>query len=268
MNNVSSFTSLSLKLVGIILFLSSFLDYAILAFPFQPLEARWQIGYISTVVDRGIIPMIGIAFVLAAYWIDNAGGKPKASIFDVRLPMFVCASLLGVVFLLFVPLYLNNLRTISTDAQEQISQRATEVEQRLQTEFDQLNALLTNQDRIKELDQNIQQINQALSSGQIQGQQLNPQQKQQLEQQKQRLEGLRSLRGKPEEMEKRLNEVQTRLRSQKLETEKQAKTETLKRGLRIGLSSLMLAAGYSTIGWLGLKDSMGSKPPSSRKPKR
>ncbi len=266
MNNITPFTSLSLKLIGIILILSSLLDYLVLALPFNPLEPRWQIGYIGTVVDRGIIPMVGIAFILAAYWIDNSTGNPSA--FNINLPMFAFASLLGLIFLLFVPVYLNNLRTISTDAQEQISQRATEVEQRLQGEFDQLSELLANPQRIKELDNNIQQITQALNSGVIQGQKLNPQQKQQLEQQKQRLEGLRNLRGKPEEMEKRLNEVQTQLRSQKLEQEKQAKTETLKQGLRIGLSSLMLAGAYSTIGWLGLKNSMGSQAPRNRTPKR
>jgi uncharacterized membrane protein len=268
MNNITPFTSLSLKLIGIILLLSSLLDYLVLALPFNPLEARWQIGYIGTVVDRGIIPMVGMAFILAAYWVDSSTGNPKGSLFDVRLPMFVFASLLGLIFLLFIPLYLNNLRTISTDAQEQISQRAAEVEQRLQGEFDQLNQLLANPQRIKELDQNIQQITQAINSGQIQGQRLNPQQRQQLEQQKQRLEGLRNLQGKPEEIEKRLNELQTQLRSQKLEQENQAKTETLKQGLRIGLSSFMLAGAYSIIGWVGLKNSMGNQAPRSRSPKR
>jgi ABC-type multidrug transport system fused ATPase/permease subunit len=268
MNNITPFTSLSLKLIGIILILSSLLDYILLALPFNPLESRWQIAYIGTVVDRGIVPLVGIAFVLAAYWVDSTTGNPKGSGIDVKLPMFFLASLLGLVFLLFIPLYLNNLRTVSADAQEQISQRAEEVEQRLQGEFDQLNQLLTDQNRIRELDQNIQQINQALNSGQIQGQTLNPQQRQQLEQQKQRLEGLRNLQGKPEEIEQRLNELQTQLRGQRLEQENLAKTETLKQGLRIGLSSLMLAGCYSVVGWIGLKNSMGGQAPRSRAPKR
>lgn len=267
MNNVTPFTSLSLKLVGIILVLSSLLDYILLALPFNPLDSRWQIGYISTVVDRGIIPMVGIAFVLAAYWIDSNTGTPR-SLFDLKMPLFVFASLLGLIFLLFVPLYLNNLRTISADAQEQIAQRASQVEERLQGEFEQLNELLANPQRVKELEQNIQQITQILNSGQIQGQKLTPQQKQQLEQQKQRFESLKGLQGKPEEIEKRLNELQTQLRSQKLEQENSAKTETLKQGLRIGLSSLMLAAGYSAIGWLGIKNSMNTQTPRVRAPKR
>jgi hypothetical protein len=266
MNNVTPFTSLSLKLVGIILMLSSLLDYIVLALPFTPLEARWQIGYIGTVVDRGIIPMVGMGFILAAYWIDNSTGFQSA--FNIKLPMFLFASLLGLVFLLAVPVYLNNLRTISVDAQEQIGKRAEEFEQRLQEEFNQLNELLQNPQRIQQLDQNLQQITQVINSGQIQGQKLTLPQKQELEQQKRRLEELKNLRGKPKEIEKRLKELQTQLRTQKLEQENQAKLETFKQGLRIGLSSLMLAGAYSTIGWIGLKDSISNPSPRSRKPKR
>ena len=260
---MNNFTSLCLKVVGVILIVSALIDYIVLAIPFQPLEASWQIAYIGTVVDRGIIPMVGIAFLLSGYWVDSVVSKKNAGL-DLKLPVFIFSTVLGLVFLLFVPLYLNNLRTISNNALEQITERAAQVENRLQTEFDQLNALLQNQEQLQQLDQRIAQIDRAIQTGQFQGQTLNAQQKQQLEQQKQRLENISQLRDQPEKLEERLSELQNQLRSRQQERENRAKTETFKRGVRIGLSSLMLAGGYSIIGWLGLKGAGGSKAPRSK----
>ena len=176
---MNNFTSLCLKVVGVILIVSALIDYIILAIPFQPLEARWQIAYIGTVVDRGIIPMVGIAFLLSGYWIDSVISKKTAGL-DLKFPVFIFSSVIGLIFLLFVPLYLNNLRTISTDALAQISEGAAQVENRLQTEFDQLSALLQNQEQLQQLDQRIAQLDRAIETGQFQGQTLNAQQRQQL----------------------------------------------------------------------------------------
>ena len=77
-STISPFTSLALKLIGVILILSSLLDYITLAIPFQPLNAEWQIGFTGQIVDRGIVPMVGIAFLLVGYWIDTSvGGTGK-----------------------------------------------------------------------------------------------------------------------------------------------------------------------------------------------
>ena len=45
----------------------------------------------------------------------------------------------------------------------------------------------------------------------------------------------------------------TQIRDRKQELEQQAKTQSLKSSLRTGISSLLLAIGYITIGWTGLK---------------
>ena len=116
-----------------------------------------------------------------------------------------------------------NLSQLAIEALEQINQGAAQAETRLQTEFDQLNNLLGNEQQLKQLDQRIQQLDQAIASGQVQGQQLTAEQRQQLQEQKQRFENLRSLRDKPEEIEKRLSQLQTQLHNQKLEREKKVK---------------------------------------------
>ncbi|MGF1481211.1 MAG: HpsJ family protein [Cyanophyceae cyanobacterium] len=256
---VSSYTSLCLKLVGAILILSSLIDYLALAIPFNALDSDWQINFTTQIVDRGIVPLVGIIFLLIGYWIDssvNTGGKSL----DLRVPVFVLASFLGLLFLLLVPLHLNNLRVASSNVIEQIEQGAGEAETRIQSQFNQLNALSQDPQRLQQLNQQLAQIDQALSSGQFQGQPLQAEQRQQLQQTRTQLQNLRELSQNPEALEARLTELQVQLQDQKLERENRARTEALKQGLRIGLSSLMLAIGYIAVGWLGLRGLSRSKP--------
>ena len=263
-STISPFTSLCLKLIAVILILSSLLDYLTLAIPFQPLNAEWQISFTSQIVDRGIVPLVGIAFLLMGYWIEASVGGNKKPTFEVRLPVFILASLMGLIFLLLVPLHLNNLRVAQSTAISQIEQGAGQAEDRIKTQFDQLNALSQDPQRLQQLDTRIREIDTALNSGQFQGQSLNPEQLQNLNQTKQQLQNFRELAQNPENLEARLNELQTQLRDQKLEREGRAKTEALKQGIRTGLSSLMLAIAYIAIGWLGLKK-MGQPPVSKKK---
>lgn len=261
---MSQFTSLCLKIVGLILIISSLLDYITLAIPFQPLDAQWQISFTSQIVDRGIVPMVGMGFVLVGSWIEASSNPNKKAGFDVKLPVFMLASFLGLVFLLLVPLHLNNLRLASDSALTQIQQGADEAETRIKEQYDQLNTLAQDPQRLQQLEGRLKEIDQAIGSGQFQGQSLNPEQLQRLQETKQQLQNFRELAKNPEALEARLNELQTQLRDQKLDREGRAKTEALKQGLRTGLSSLMLAIGYIIIGWLGLKG-MGGTSVSPKK---
>ncbi|XTZ11006.1 MAG: hypothetical protein ACQZ3N_03865, partial [cyanobacterium endosymbiont of Rhopalodia yunnanensis] len=54
-------------------------------------------------------------------------------------------------------------------------------------------------------------------------------------------------------------QLEEQLVDQRRQAENKAKTQALKQSLRIGLSSLMLAIVYSTVGWIGLKVVMGKK---------
>ncbi len=255
-SSISQFTSLSLKTVGVILVVSSLLDYITLAIPLDILNSQWQINFISQIVDRGIVPMVGIAFLFVGYWIDsNVSSTANRKGFDLRLPVFVLSLGLGFVFLLLVPIHLSNLRLVSSDALSQIEERASEAENRISDQYEQLEAIAQDPQRLQLLDTRIKEIDTALGSGQFQGQNLNPQQLQRLQGTKQQLENFRELAKNPEALEARLSELQTQLRDQKLQREGRARTETLKQGVRTGLSSLMLAIGYLVMGWFGLKTS-------------
>jgi hypothetical protein len=264
----SLFTALALKIAGIIFIISSLLDYFVLAYPFKPLDPRWQISFTTDIVDRGIVPMVGMCLLLIGYWIEGSRGAgvaaPRESGSIIKLPVFILASLLGLMFLLLVPLHLNNMRIVSADTLEQIDKGATQAQQRLTAEINNLKESLKDPKRVEQLDLRIQQINQIINSGQVNGQQLSQEQLQEAQNTKNALENLRKLRGNPKAEEEFINQLQNRLASQKLERETLARKEAFKQGFRTGMSSLLLAGGYMAIGWLGLKG-IGSNPLSSKK---
>jgi hypothetical protein len=249
----SPFTALTLKVVGLIMIVSSLLDFIILAIPFKPLDRAWQLGFTTQIVDRGIIPMVGIALLVAGYWIGNSIGgsstEPKSSVQDLRFWAFLLSTLLGLIFLLLVPLHFINISKQSDEALKQITQKASQAEVQLDTQTKQVDAIVKDPQKLSELER-------AIESGQVQGEQLA------------RLQALReqlqTFKKDPKALKAQVEAAQTQLRSGKLQAQNQAKTEALKLGLRTGLSSLLLAVGYSAIGWTGLR-SLGGTSPSRRK---
>lgn len=119
---MNSFTSLSLKLTGLVFILSFLLDAFILPLPYQFSQSQWQVGFVTTFVDRGIVPLLGIVLVLIAYWIDdnNKDFTTRKYHFELRWPIFILSTLLGLVFLLMIPVHVNNINQIKNDALTQI----------------------------------------------------------------------------------------------------------------------------------------------------
>lgn len=263
----SAYTSLCLKLIGVVFILSFLLDVITFAVPFNWQNSEWQINFVTTIVDRGIVPLVGMGLILIGYWISNASGAvaKKSSLLDLRLPVFILASLLGLLFLLLVPVHLNNLNQAKTTALEQIQQGVGQGEQQIQGFLAQLNSISQNP---QQLNGQIQQFQQILETGTFQGQQLTAQQIEQLKRQTEQLKSLRDLAQNPQEFKKKVeeikNQLQTQLNDRQRSAENKAKTEALKQGLRIGLSSLLLAIVYSAIGWLGLRG-LGSGSPKEVK---
>lgn len=255
--NISKYTTLCLKLAGLIFILSFLLDTLTFAIPFQWQNSQWQIGFVTAIVDRGIVPMVGMVLIVLASWIDSTLNTPaataKASTF-LKIFTFILASLLGLLFLLLIPIHFNNINQVKTNALEQIQKGADQGEEQIKQFLANLNNLSQNPQL---LTQEIAQRTQVIESGQFQGRPLTEQQLVQLRQQKDQLQNLRDLARKPADFKKRLDEIRNQLQTQLLdrrrEAENQANTEALKQWLRICLSSLMLAIGYSVIGWLGLR---------------
>jgi DNA-binding transcriptional MerR regulator len=266
-------TALTLKVVGIICILSFFVDFFILLLPFQPTDRVWQINLGTALVDRGIVPLVGLGLLFAAYWIDSAdAASDRPQGMDLRFPAVILSSILGLMFLLIFPLHLNNVNQAKTQTLSRIAQEADQAETQLNTRLSQLQAQLTTEQGKAQLNQlrtqtkaqfseilkDEQRYKQAIESSQI------PANIKEL---------LKKAKTDPQVLDKAIEQqtdIQT-LRTQQLsqvrqrreEAEKQAKDTAWKSGLRIGISSLLLSIGYIIIGWTGLRGRgavQGAKP--------
>lgn len=257
------FTALCLKLFGVIFILSSFLDYLTLLFPLRLQDAQWRLGFISNLVDRGIVPMVGVGLILIGYWIestlyaDTANGRKSG--FDLRLPTFIISAFLGLIFLLAVPFHLNNLNQAKSDALAQIEQGAGQGKEQIQGFLRQIDTL---SQKPEILNQQIEQRTQVINSGQFQGNALSPQQLDALRAETAQLQGLRDLSKNPSAYKKKIDEIKQNLEKQlqdrQNKAESEATSQAIKQGLRTGLNSLMLAIGYATVGALGLRGMISS----------
>jgi hypothetical protein len=260
-NNIS----LSLKLVGIICIVSFFLDFLFLVIPFQPTDKLWQINLCRNLVDRGIVPMVGIAAMLTAYWFDSVdeGGRPSP--FNLKLPTFMIASLLGLIFLLIFPLHLNNVNQVKIQTLTRIGQEADQLENQVKNQLAQVQTQLGN-DQVKaavekqrtelkqqlstqlgELVKDEQKYNQAINNNQLPAAQ-----KDLLKQYKTNPKALDDFISQQTDPQQLANQRITQIRSQKEQELKKTSDDAIKE-LRTGLSSLLLAIGYIIIGWTGLR---------------
>ncbi|MBD2301431.1 hypothetical protein H6G80_04685 [Nostoc sp. FACHB-87] len=253
--------ALGLKVIGAVLILSFLLDFLILLLPFQPTDRGWQINLATALVDRGIVPMVGLGSLLIGYWIDGASdGGPKG--IDLRLPAFILSSVLGLIFLLIFPLHLNNVNQAKAQTVTQITQEADQAEKQLDTQLNQFQAQLNTDQGKAQLEQlraqaraqfadllkDDQKYKQALANPQL------PQSQKDL---------LQKFKANPQELDKFIdqqtdpqalaNQRKGQIRQRKEDAEKQARDNAWKSGLRIGISSLLLSVGYIIIGWTGLR---------------
>ncbi|HIK07136.1 MAG TPA: hypothetical protein IGS40_20995 [Trichormus sp. M33_DOE_039] len=256
--------ALTLKVVGIILIVSFLLDFLVLLFPFQPTDRIWQINIATALVDRGIVPLVGVGALFTGYWMQETSDSPKG--FDFRFPVLVLSSIFGLMFLLIFPLHLNNVRQASVQTVNQINQDAEQAENQLKNQLSQFQAQLNNEQgkaqleqlrtqakaQFTELLQDEQKYQQALNNPQIPATQK---------------ELLKKFKANPQELDQFIaqqtdpqglaNQRLTQIRQRRDDASKQAKDNAWKSGLRIGISSLLLSIGYIIIGWTGLRG-MGS----------
>ncbi|CEJ42788.1 hormogonium polysaccharide biosynthesis protein HpsJ [Umezakia ovalisporum] len=262
---------LTLRVVGIILVLSFLLDFLILMLPFQPTDRGWQINLASALVDRGIVPLVGMGMLFVGYWIDavsdsdstksSIGGNLPKSL-DIRFPVLILSSILGLIFLLIFPLHLNNVRQASAQNVAQIRQDAEQAENQLQNQLSQFQAQINNEQGKAQLEQlrnqaknqftellkNEQTYQQALNNPQIP-----PAQKELLKKFKENPQELDTFIAQQTDPQALATQRLTQIRQRREEAEKQAKDNAWKSGLRIGMSSLLLSIGYIIIGWTGLR---------------
>jgi hypothetical protein len=243
---VSSFlTPLALKTAGAVLILSSLIDLVfMLVFPPENLVldgGRWWLYATSQLVDRGLLPLVGIAFMVTGDWIkivSTEDGGNRGNIW--RIGTFVLASLLGLIFVLIIPFQLNTTNEFKTQELGKISKEVTQIEAGIKNNLKQINA--QSKDKLKE---QITAIDKELKGGQIPPERLTN-----LQITKSKLE---LLLNDPKKFAAESEQNLQQLQKQKQKVETQASERMLKTGVRTSLASFLLAIAYITIGWTGLK---------------
>ncbi|HLO46927.1 MAG TPA: HpsJ family protein [Kamptonema sp.] len=255
----SSMAARTLKVVGIILILSAVLDCLILAIPGESsdiLTRGWQMALTTQVVDRGILPMTGIALLFTGFWVDSSSGvaqEPRNLFLDLRFWAVLFSSLLGLFYLLLVPVHLNNTRLEVTESLAQIDREATAAENQVN------NQLSSDQfkNQIEQLkSQRRSQIASVLGNEQklqevLQSPQTPPELKKLLLEAKSNPKALETFLDQQAQSlpTQALGEIRTR----KQQKEKEIRLRSRNSSLQTGISSLLLAIGYITIGFSGLK---------------
>ncbi|WP_448534542.1 HpsJ family protein [Parathermosynechococcus lividus] len=223
-----------LKLVGIILLLTFFVEWGLLFVSPQFSNNQWQLTVVNQFIERGATPLIGFVFIYTGFWIQAVSGNApqvdpsQSALKDWRFWVFVLSSLLGLLCLLGIPLYLSITGQITEQAVNQINQEAAQAEIRV--------------------DQEQQQIKQLASSGQLeqilQSGQLPTEQKAILQQ----------LKNDPQALDRQAGQARERIRAQQQEAVERAQQEALINRLRVSIRSFLLAIGFITIGWSGLRE--------------
>ncbi len=155
--------------------LSSLIDYAVLLFPpvtptnlnpeqLQLLGLQQTVSVTSQLIDRGIIPMVGLAFLFAGFWIDSNSGTTKKGLSGILQPGALALSvLLGIAFLALTFVNVNSQRLLNQRTLEQISQTATQAETQLKDRSQQVAALAQDSQRLSQLEQALSIATQGLS---------------------------------------------------------------------------------------------------------
>lgn len=266
----SSVAARTLKVVGIILILSALLDCIVLSLPGETsdiLNRGWQLAAATQVVDRGIIPLMGIALLMTGFWVDSSTGvsiERRNVLLDLRFWALLLSSLLGLVYLSLVPVHLNNTRLELKDALVQVDREAGQAEGQLEAQIksaqfkaqiEQLKSQRRTQ--IAALLQDEGKMAQALKSPEVP---------------KELKAVLQESKNDPKALDKFLeqqaqelpNQARNEIRTRKQQKEKELRTRSRNSSLQTGISSLLLAIGYITVGWTGLR-SMGIPQFSRRK---
>jgi hypothetical protein len=251
------------------------LDFLFLLFPLQLTDKLWQINLCRSLVDQGIVPLLGLGGILTAYWVDRSTESGRSSSSGLKLPIFILSSLLGLIFLLIFPLHLSNVNQVKAEGLTRIEKEAEQSENQVKSQLAQLQNQLGN-DQVKasvekqraalkeqlrtqlnELVKDEQKYNQALNNNQL------PEaQKDLLKQYKTNLNSLDDFIAQqtdPEQLAKqRISQIQTQAQQQLQKTQEDAWKE-----LRTGINTLLLSIGYIVIGWRGLRGMGVSKSGSS-----
>lgn len=248
--SASPLAAISLKLVGLVTILSALLDFIVLVIPPDFLNAQWQLNATTQIVDRGIVPLVGIALLLAGFWVERSTGtaRPSGSLFtDLRFWACVVSSILGLIFLVLTFLHVNNVRITAQEALAQVEREANQAKAQLGERLE--GELTQQQSQLELLFQDDALLQQAIAAGQL------PEEIQQFQDNPEGLDQFLTQRAGEAQQE-----IETEIGTRREDARAQVRQEAVKSAARISISSLLMSIAYIVIGWTGLRRlmSMGS----------
>ncbi len=242
-SNLAALAAISLKVVGAISILTAVVDYLILLVPLNLGNPQWQAAVTTQMIDRGILPLVGIALIFTSLWIESSLRTlplPRGNRSDMPFWLSVLASVFGALYLALTVLHLSAVQFSTQSALEQVgteaSQASSQLEQRISSQLSQ------QQSQLKALLQNSDQMAQAIQSGQV---------PKEIGQYRNDPEGLNKfLQAQANQARKK---YQQEIDNRRIGAEQRLKQESWKNGIRTCVTSVLLTLGYSLLGWQGLR---------------
>jgi hypothetical protein len=238
--NTTQVTSLALKTASMVLIISTIVDIAFTLLPYQLADGKWWAAATAELVNRGLLPLVGIVFWMISDWIESVskdGGGRSSSGFTKAVT--VLSLLLGAVFLVIVP-----FQTWSSNAdRDKTLSMSREEGAAMESKIDKrVKEITGDKAKMQQVQQQIVEMDKAIKSGQLQGEDLN-----RIKTNKAELE---KITGDPTKVKEG---AMADLRRRQQDLESAATANLWKTGIRASLASLLLSAGYSFIGFNGLR---------------
>ncbi|MEB3343688.1 HpsJ family protein [Okeania sp.] len=240
-SNISPVPALAakfMKLAGIIMVLFTIINSVLLFFPPNLGDVSWQLSFTRQIIEQGVLPIIGIALMFCGYAFEEiigiAPAQTKVSWNSLKFWIYLLSFFFGIMFLLLIPLHINTEVMRSNQNVERLNEEAViaqkQLEERLGERQSSLDSLLKNNQKLEEY---------------ISREQLSEEQIAELER----------LKNNPDALKVRTEEIRKQLIKQLEQNTQRALQNTqlaaVKSTVRIGLTSLLLASCYLTIGWSG-----------------
>jgi hypothetical protein len=256
---LSPLVSLAFKTIGIITIIGPFLDVVILPLPYQLQTRAWVVESITIAVDRGLVPMVGIALILAGAWIDSlANTEPRSQPLWRTLSFWalILATALAAIYMILTIFFTVNVLALQDQRITAITEEAAQAEQQLESRIEaevgqrrqQVQQLLED-DRLQQILESEELKQQAIAQGVITAEDA------------ERLQAFKDdpeqlnvfLQGLENQAEGVRTDGQTEIGVQREEAQKNARTVAFKGLSRVSVTSIILALGYGLIGWTGLR---------------
>ncbi|NET43715.1 HpsJ family protein [Okeania sp. SIO2B3] len=244
-SNISPVPALAakfLKLSGIIMVLFAIINSMLLLFPFNLGDIEWRLNFTTQIIERGILPILGIALMFCGYGFEEILGiappQAKVSWSNLKFWIYLLSFFCGIMFLLLIPLHISTAVAQSNQNVEKLNEDAVIAQKQLEERLGQRESSLAS------LLKNNQKLEEYISQEQLS---------------KEQLAELEKFKNNPDALKVRTEEIRTQLTKQleqnKQKAQQSSQLTAVKSSVRIGLTSLLLASCYLTIGWSGFKGS-------------